>query len=139
LERQFRTFFEQASKSRGVTGEVLIQLLERRLDNVVYRLLFVSSRAEARQMVSHGLIMVNGRTVNIPSFRVRMGDRIALRPEDETKKRVQANLEMLKDRPLPEWLELNRESLEASVLRLPSKSDAALPVEESQIVELYSK
>src|SRR3989338_4097894 len=78
LERQFRTFFERASKSRGVTGEVLIQLLERRLDNVVYRLLFVSSRAEARQMVSHGLVMVNGRTVNIPSFRVRQGGRGAL-------------------------------------------------------------
>jgi small subunit ribosomal protein S4 len=139
LERQFRTFFGRASKSRGVTGEVLVQLLERRLDNVVYRLLFVPSRAEARQMVNHGLILVNGRTVNIPSFRVRPGDRVALRPKDEVKKRVRANLEMLKDRPLPEWLELNRESLEASIVRLPTKSDAGLPVEESQIVELYSK
>ena len=139
LERKFRNFFEQASKKRGVTGETLIQLLERRLDNVIYRALFVPSRAEARQLVTHGLIIVNGRTVNIPSFQVRSGDVINLNPEETIKKRVQNNLEMLKDKPLPEWLELNRETMEVKILRLPEKADAGLPVEESQIVELYSK
>ncbi|MBI4372312.1 MAG: 30S ribosomal protein S4 [Candidatus Omnitrophica bacterium] len=139
LERQFRSFFAKASKTRGVTGETLIQLLERRLDNAIYRSLFVPSRAEARQLVNHGSVMVNGRTVNIASFQVRVGDVIEVYPNEALKKRVQSNLEMLKDRPLPEWLELNRETLVAKVLRLPGKADAGLPVEESQIVELYSK
>ena len=139
LERQFRSFFERASKKRGVTGETLIQLLERRLDNVVYRTLLVPSRAEARQLVTHGSVQVNGRTVNIPSFQVRSGDIVRPRQGEKLQKRIQDNLEILKDRPLPEWLELNRETLEVRVLRLPEKADAGLPVEESQIVELYSK
>ena len=139
LERQFRSFFRKAAKKKGITGETLIQLLERRLDNVVYRTLFVSSRAEARQMVGHGLVMVNGRTVDIPSFQIRPGDLIQPYPDEKLKSRIQSNLEMLKDRPLPEWLGLNRETLEMKVLRLPGKADAGLPVEESQIVELYSK
>ncbi|OGW85698.1 MAG: 30S ribosomal protein S4 [Omnitrophica bacterium RIFCSPHIGHO2_02_FULL_46_11] len=139
LERQFRSFFERASKKRGVTGETLIQLLERRLDSVVYRLLFVPSRAEARQLVTHGSVLVNGRTVNIPSFQVRIGDVIQLHARETLRKRVQGNLEMLKDRPISDWLDLNRGTLEAKVVRLPGKADAGLPVEESQIVELYSK
>lgn len=139
LERPFRSFFERASKKRGVTGDTLIQLLERRLDNVVYRLLFVPSRAEARQLVSHGFITVNGRRVNVASFRVRAGDIVQPCGAEAFQKRIQNNLEMLKDRPLPGWLELNRETLEAKILRLPEKADAGLPVEESQIVELYSK
>ena len=139
LERQFRVFFERAQKKRGVTGETLISFLERRLDNTIYRLLFVPSRAEARQMVGHGLVFVNGRPVNIPSFLVRAGDKITVRKKDETAGRVKANLEMLQDRPIPEWLTLDRNTLEAKVERLPTKSDAGLPVEESQVVELYSK
>ncbi|MBI1977990.1 MAG: 30S ribosomal protein S4 [Candidatus Omnitrophica bacterium] len=139
LERQFRVFFARATKKKGITGETLIQLLERRLDNVLYRTLFVSSRPEARQLVSHGLMMVNGRTVNIPSFQVRVGDIIQPYPDEGNKKRILNTLEMLKDRPYPEWLELNRETLEVKVVKLPGKVDAALPVEESQIVELYSK
>ena len=139
LERQFRGFFVRAAKKRGVTGETLIQLLERRLDNVVYRLLLVPSRAEARQLVGHGFIAVNGRMVNIPSFQVRPGDVIEPSHKESVRKRVQGNLEMLKDRAIPTWLELNRETLESKVLRLPEKTDAGLPVEESQIVELYSK
>ncbi len=139
LERQFRSFFENASKKRGITGEILIQFLERRLDNVVYRLLFVPSRAEARQLVNHGFVTVNRRMVNIPSFQVRVGDLIQPHPDELLRKRIQDNLEMLKDRLLPEWLELNRETLEVKILRLPGKADAGLPVEESQIVELYSK
>ena len=139
LERQFRGFFARAAKKRGVTGETLIQLLERRLDNVVYRLLLVPSRAEARQLVGHGFVAVNGRMVNIPSFQVRPGDVIGPSREGSVRKRIQGNLEMLKDRAIPTWLELNRETLESKVLRLPEKTDAGLPVEESQIVELYSK
>ncbi len=139
LERQFRVFFDRAVKKRGVTGETLIQLLERRLDNVVYRLLFVPSRSEARQMVNHGSIFVNDRMVTIPSFLVRPGDRIQLRAGEKLAGRVKANLEMLQDRPVPEWLVLDKNTLQAQVGRMPGKSDAGLPVEESLIVELYSK
>lgn len=139
LERQFRCAFDRAVKKRGVTGETLITLLERRLDNVIYRLLYVSSRVEARQMVRHGLIFVNGRTVNIPSFLVRPGDKIELRKKDKLISRVKANLEMLRDRSVPEWLSMDKNTLEAKVERMPTKADAGLPVEESFIVELYSK
>ena len=139
LERQFHVFFERAARKRGVTGESLISLLERRLDNVIYRLLFVPSRAEARQMVDHGIIYVNGKIVNIPSFLVRPGDKITARSKEKVAARIKANLEMLQDRPIPEWLTLDKNKLEASVVRLPGKADAALPVEESLIVELYSK
>jgi len=139
LESQFHIFFSRAVKKRGVTGETLIQLLERRLDNVMYRLLFVPSRAEARQMVNHGAVFVNGRSVNIPSFLVRPGDKIEVRKKEAVQSRVKANLEMLQDRLIPEWLSLDRNLLQAKVLRLPTKADAGLPVEESLIVELYSK
>ena len=139
LERQFRFFFEQASRRRGVTGENLIQLLERRIDNVAFRLLFVTSRAEARQFVAHGSVLVNGRKVNSPSFLVQEGDKIEAVKQDLIVKRVQATLELLKDRTIPEWLELDRGALQATVRRLPTKADAGIPVEESQIVELYSK
>ena len=139
LERQFRVFFAKAVKKRGVTGETLISLLERRLDNTVYRLLWAASRAEARQMVGHGQVFVNGRAVNVPSFLLRPGDKIQVRQTDDAAKRVKATLEVLQDRNVPEWLSANRETLAAEVLRLPGKADAALPVEESLIVELYSK
>lgn len=139
MERQFRVFFARAAKKRGVTGEVLIQLLERRLDNVIYRLLFANSRREARQMVNHGLIFVNDRPVNIPSFQVREGDKISVRQKEATQNRVKAALERWQDLAVADWLDLNKQTLEAKVLRLPTKADAALPVEESLIVELYSK
>lgn len=139
LERQFRVFFDRAVRKRGVTGEMLIELLERRLDNVVYRLLFAGTRREARQMVNHGLIFVNGRGVNIPSFEVRPGDKITVRQKEATQKRVQASLEKWKDLTIPEWLSLDAKKLEATVVRVPTKAEAALPVEESLIVELYSK
>ncbi len=140
FERQFRNFFERASKKRGITGETLIQLLERRLDNTVYRSLLVSSRSEGRQMINHGYVTVNGRTVDVPSFQIKVGDTIRPQINDEAlHKRISANLEMLKDRVVPEWLGLNRETLEVKILRLPEKADAGLPLEESQIVELYSK
>jgi len=138
-ERQFRVFFARAAQKAGVTGETLIQMLERRLDNVVYRLLFTTSRREARQMVTHEHVTVNGKKVDIPSFQVKVGDKISVKKKEATLKRVQDSLEKWKDLTVPEWLALNRESLEAEVIRLPGKADAGLPVEESLIVELYSK
>ena len=138
-ERQFRIFFQQAARKRGITGETLIQLLERRLDNVVYRLLFVTSRAEGRQLVNHGDILVNGKKVDIASFLIQEGDVIETEKKEPVAKRIQTTLELLKDRTIPEWLDLKRDVLQAKVLRLPTKADAGIPVEESQIVELYSK
>ncbi len=139
LERQFRVFFDRASRKGGVTGENLIQLLERRLDNVIYRLYFAATRREARQMVSHGLISVNGRCVNIPSFMVKPGDKVEPRKRESTLKRIREKIEQYKDLALPEWLSVDGEKLEAQVLRMPTKADAKLPVEESLIIELYSK
>ena len=139
LERQFRVFFQRASKKRGATGEILVQFLERRLDNAVYRLLFATTRREARQMVNHGLIFVNGRSVNIPSFQVRPGDKIEPRQKEATLNRIKGRLEMQADLPVPEWLSLDRKTFKAEVLRMPTKADAGLPVEVSFIVELYSK
>ncbi len=139
LERQFRVFFDRAVRKRGVTGEMLIELLERRLDNTVYRLLWATTRREARQMVSHGLIYVNGRVVNIASFMVRPGDKISARKKEATQNRIKASLEKWQDLPLAEWLSFDKNTLEATVVRLPTKADASLPVEESLIVELYSK
>lgn len=139
LERQFRVFFQRALKKKGNTGETLIQLLEQRLDNVVFRLCFASSRREARQMVNHGLIYVDGRRVSIPSFLVKAGDKIQPRPKEANINRVKAKLETFQDIKVPEWLSLDRNTLEATVVRLPVKSDAVLPVDESLIVELYSK
>lgn len=139
MERQFRLFFKRAARQRGVTGETLIQLLERRLDNTVYRLLFATTRKEARQMVSHGLIFVNDRPVNIASYEVKAGDKISIRKKEATVNRIKASLEKWKDLSIPEWLALDGKTLEAKVLRLPTKADAALPVDETLIVELYSK
>lgn len=138
-ERQFRVFFKNAAQKKGVTGEILIQSLERRLDNVVYRLLLSTSRREARQMVGHGLITVNGQKVDIPSFQVKTGDKVGIKQKEATQKRVQATLEKWKDLNAPEWLALDREKMTGEILRLPTKADAGLPVEESLIVELYSK
>ncbi len=139
FERQFRVAFGRAQAKRGVTGETLIQLMERRLDNTVMRLLFAVSRQEARQFVRHGHIFVNGRTVRVPSFTVRVGDAVSVRPKERIQKLVRQNLEMLKDRVIPGWLASDPEALTAKVLRLPQKEEAGLPVDEQQIVELYSK
>lgn len=138
-ERQFRVFFQRAVKAKGVTGELLIQLLERRLDNVVYRLLFTASRREARQMVGHGHVTVDGKKVDIPSYIVKVGQKIGVKQKEATIKRAQASFEKWKDLNAPEWLKLDREKLTGEVLRNPTKADAGLPVEESLIVELYSK
>ncbi len=139
LERQFRVFFHRAAQKRGATGEMLIELLERRLDNVIYRLTWAATRREARQMVNHGLIFVNGKSVNIPSYQVRPGEKITARPKEKNIARIKARIEMYKDLPVPEWLSQDRNTLQAEIIRVPTKSDANLPVEESLIVELYSK
>jgi len=139
LERQFRRYFVIASKSKGVTGKILLQLLERRLDNVVFRLGIGVSRAQARQIVRHNFIYVNSKRVNIPSYLVNKDDAIQLKSKEKAKNKIKENLELTKDRTVSSWLEFNRESLSAKVLRLPEKEDIRQPIQEQLIVELYSK
>lgn len=140
LEAQFKRFFHLASKSKGVTGQTLIQLLERRLDNVVYRAIFSFTRLQARQFVRHGFVFVNGKRVNIPSFLVKVSDVIELRVSDKLKKMISEIMEAdSKIRSVPTWLEVDKEKLTIKVLRLPQKEDLAIPINEQLIVELYSK
>ena len=138
-EKQFRNYFERAARTKGVTGEMLLQQLERRLDNVVYRLGFAVARRQARQLVRHGHVAVNGRKVDIPSFQVNVGDEIAVR-ESSNKLTI---LEIAKDfashQPPPAWLEVDRDGYKGRVLSLPTRSDINLPINEQLIVELYSK
>jgi small subunit ribosomal protein S4 len=139
LEGQFREYYEKASRSQGVTGELLIQQLERRLDNVAYRLGFAISRRQARQVVRHGHVLVNGKKVNIPSFQVNVGDEIAIR--DYAKKHViiEQGAQYAAQNPVPVWLEANFENMSGRILSLPSRKDVNLPINEQLIVELYSK
>lgn len=139
LERQFRRYFKIASKSKGVTGKVLLQLLERRLDNVIFRLCFATSHSQARQIVRHGGICVNNRRVNIPSFSVKAGDVIEVKGKDGVKKGIKDNIELSKDRGVIGWLEADLENLKAKVVRLPDREDIQMPIQEQLIVELYSK
>lgn len=139
LESQFRAYYEKASRATGVTGELLIQQLERRLDNVAFRLGFAISRRQARQVVRHGHVTVNGRKVNIPSFQVNVGDEIAIRENAKKFVIVEQATQFAAQNPLPEWLEMNYETLTGRVLSLPTRKDVNLPVNEQLIVELYSK
>ena len=136
-EKQFRGYFEMASNKKGVTGENLLQILESRLDNVVYRLGFGTSRAQARQFVNHGQFEVNGQKVDIPSYLVKAGDVITVRENKKDNVTIKANVENA--RPVPAWLELNNETLSGKVIRLAAREDIDIPVEEHLIVELYSK
>lgn len=138
-EKQFRKYFEMAENKKGITGEVLLQILESRLDNVVYRAGFGTSRAQARQLVNHGHFDVNGVKTDIASYLVKAGDVITVRENKKDNKTIKENMEVNSSRPIPEWLELNSEKLEAKVVRLASREDVDLPVEEHLIVELYSK
>ena len=138
-EKQFRKYFEMASNQKGVTGEALLQILESRLDNVVYRLGFGASRAQARQLVNHGQFAVNGQRVDIPSYLVKAGDVITVRENKKENGAIKANIEANSARPVPAWLELNNETLSGKVVRLASREDVDIPVEEHLIVELYSK
>jgi small subunit ribosomal protein S4 len=139
LEDQFRRYFEQAERTRGITGVTLLQLLERRLDNVAYRLGFATSRPQARQLVRHGHFIVNGRKVDIPSFSVKVGDVIALRPGSHKNAAVVHALEEVKGRGLPEWMSFDAAAMSAKVSSIPTREQINLPVQEQLIVELYSK
>ena len=139
LEGQFRHYFELAEKMTGVTGENLLRLLESRLDNVVYRLGFASSRAEARQLVTQGHYTVNGRKVNVPSYLVKPGQVVAMKEGSRQLDRMKAIVEANSSRPVPQWLDLDREKLEAKIVALANREDIDLPIEETLIVELYSQ
>ena len=139
LEKQFRGSFESAEKSRGITGETLLALLERRLDNVVYRLGFACSRGDARLLVRHGQVTVNGRRVTIHSFRVAVGNVVAVAEKSRKSERVLSAMEGAQRRGVPAWVELNPESFSGTVRVLPSRSDVTTPINEKLIVELYSK
>jgi small subunit ribosomal protein S4 len=139
LESQFREYYEKANRATGVTGELLIQQLERRLDNVAYRLGFAISRRQARQLVRHGHVEVNGRKVNIPSYQVKTGDEIAVRQNARKLLIVEQGAQFAQQNPVPAWLEMNFDTMTGRVLSLPTRKDVNLPVNEQLIVELYSK
>ena len=139
LETQFRAYYEKASRTPGITGELLIQQLERRLDNVAFRLGFAISRRQARQLVRHGHVTVNGRKVNIPSYQVNAGDEIALREDAKKFTIVDQARQFAAANPVPTWLEANFENMSGRVLTLPKRKDVNLPINEQLIVELYSK
>jgi small subunit ribosomal protein S4 len=139
FERQFRRYFEMADRGRGVTGETLLQILERRLDNIVYRLGFATSRAEARQLVRHGHFRVNGRKVDIPSYLVRPGDVVTVRERSRQVARIQEALELAQRRGVPDWLEVSPEAFTGTVKAIPARSDLTMPINEKLVVELYSK
>lgn len=139
LEKQFRSLFERADRMKGITGSNLLTMLERRLDNVTYRSGFACSRADARQLVRHGLLTVNGKCVNIPSFQVSKGDVIEIRQKSRSVIRVAGALESVKRREIPQWLELDAAAFKAKVRDLPTRDDITAPMEERMVVELYSK
>lgn len=139
FEAQFRRYFALAERSRGVTGETLLTTLERRLDNIVFRLSFANSRAEARQLVRHGHFKVNGRKVTIPSFLVNAGDKITVRERSQKVARIVEALELSQRRGVPDWLEIDREGFTGTVKMLPQRADLTMPINERLIVELYSK
>jgi len=139
LENQFRRYFEAADRQKGITGYLLLQMLERRLDNVVYRLGFATSRAQARQLVRHGHFMVNAKKVDIPSYSVRQGDTISVRRSSGENPTIQHAMEEVKGRGIPEWLLIDAAALAGRISSLPTREQINLPVQEQLIVELYSK
>src|ERR1043166_5086889 len=139
LERQFRRIFQSALRKRGVTGETLLQLLETRLDNVVFRLGLANTRSGARQLVSHGHVLVNGKTVNISSFNVKAGDEISVKDKPKTRQLALRNLELTQIAPVPDWLVANRDALSGKVSRIPTREEMQPMVNEQLIVELYSR
>ena len=139
LEGQFREYYEKANRATGVTGELLIQQLERRLDNVAYRLGFAISRRQARQVVRHGHVTVNGKKVNIPSYQVNVGDEIAIRESARKLLIVEQGAQYASQNPVPAWLEANFDTFTGRVLSLPKRKDVNQPINEQLIVELYSK
>ncbi|WP_218354462.1 30S ribosomal protein S4 [Alteromonas lipotrueiana] len=139
LEKQFRNYYKEAARLKGNTGENLLQLLEQRLDNVVYRMGFASTRAEARQLVSHKAIMVNGRCVNIPSYNVSAEDVVSVREKAKKQARIVAALELADQREKPTWIEVDGNKMEGTFKRVPERTDLSAEINEQLIVELYSK
>lgn len=140
LERQFKRYFKRAQKSKGVTGQMVLQQLEQRLDNVVFRMGFATARTEGRHMVHHRAVTVNGKVVDVPSYPAQVGDVVEIAGRAAGwKTRIQQNLEVTKERPVPAWLQVDQKQLKGLVIRLPQKGDVGLPIQEQLIVELYSK
>jgi small subunit ribosomal protein S4 len=139
LENQFRGYFEMADRMKGVTGENLLFILEKRLDNVAYRLGFATSRDEARQLVRHGHFTLNGRKVNIPSIQVKTGDVLQLREKSRKIAVIAESLEAVVRRGIPQWLELDKDAFKGTVKAMPVREDITMPIQEQLIVELYSK
>ena len=139
LEKQFRSYFGRADRMKGVTGANLLSLLERRLDNVVYRLGFASSRAESRQLVRHGHFTLNGRKATIPSMQVKAGDLVDLREKSRTVASISDSLDAVVRRGVPQWLELDRDAFRGTIKAFPVREDIVTPIQEQLIVELYSK
>lgn len=139
LEGQFRRLFERADRTKGITGETLMILLERRLDNMIYRLGFANSRAEARQLVRHGHFLVNDRKIDIPSALVKPGDVVTVRERSRKVVRIQEALELSQRRGVPEWLEVDRPNFTGRIRALPARADLTMPINEKLVVELYSK
>jgi small subunit ribosomal protein S4 len=139
LEKQFRNLFAKADRVRGITGENFLNMLERRLDNIVYRAGFANSRAEARQLVRHGHFTVNGKKVNIPSLQVSKGDEIAVLPKSHGALQIKTAIEASKRREIPQWLDMSPAEFKVKVRDLPARDDITAPIEERLIVELYSK
>ncbi len=138
-EGQFHKYFLMAERKQGVTGENLLRLCESRLDNVVYLLGWANSRAEGRQLVTHGHYTVNGNKVDIPSYLLKAGDTVSIKAKSKENDKIQSVLDINSARPVPQWLELNRETVEAKVLSMPEREQISVPVEEHLIVEFYSK
>jgi small subunit ribosomal protein S4 len=139
LERQFRRYFQEALRRRGVTGETLLQLLETRLDNVVFRMGFANTREGARQLVSHGHVAVNGRKVNVPSFALSPGDLVTIRENPHSRRLAERNLELTQIAPVPDWLTVEKEQFAGKLARVPTREEIAPIVNEQLIVELYSR
>jgi small subunit ribosomal protein S4 len=139
LESQFRVYFKEADRQRGITGENLLSMLERRLDNVVYSLGFAASRAQARQLVRHGHVTVNGKKTSIPSYQVRAGQAIAIKESSRKNDFIRASIETARGRGVPPWLELDVDNFAGKVINLPNREDIKIPIQEQLIVELYSR
>jgi small subunit ribosomal protein S4 len=139
LESQFRLYFEEADRRRGITGENLLAMLERRLDNVVFSLGFAASRAQARQLVRHGHVAVDGKKTSIPSYQVKPGQEVSIREASRRNQQIRASVETARGRGVPDWLQLVPEAFSGKVVALPTREDIKLPIQEQLIVELYSR
>jgi small subunit ribosomal protein S4 len=139
LENQFRNYFKEADRAKGITGELLLVLLERRLDNVVYQLGFASSRSQARQLVRHGHVLVDGKKVTVPSFQVKPNMKVVVKEASRKNDFIRQSVETARGRGVPDWLDLDAENVAGTVLRLPVREDIKLPIQEQLIVELYSR